>query len=215
MTTIHSPNPDYSGTYTWGDGTVTTFENGKAELDGDLPAGIRSYLQSAGYGIDKPAASPADPVIPPDPRDGLTDQVGSRLRDAAVDPHDTDFLAPSNAGKEGPEGNPHGPNVVNPEIHASVGQAIAPGPVLPGAEQEPKERELSDRTRIDQEPVPEVVADLAVANPDHEPEAGEPKGNASRDEWAKFAKTKGAPDEELAQDGTGLSRDDLRARYGS
>lgn len=41
---------------------------------------------------------------------------GTRLRDGAVDPRDTDYLGPSNAGKEGEDGNPHGPNVVSPEL---------------------------------------------------------------------------------------------------
>jgi hypothetical protein len=43
-----------------------------------------------------------------------------------------------------------------------------------------------------------------------------PKGNASRDEWAAYAASKGAPDEETqpVEDG-GLGRDDLRAKYGS
>lgn len=48
------------------------------------------------------------------------------------------------------------------------------------------------------------------------PADGEPKGNASRDEWAAYATTKGAPDEETkpVEDG-GLSRDDLKAKYGT
>jgi hypothetical protein len=45
---------------------------------------------------------------------------------------------------------------------------------------------------------------------------GKPAGNASRDDWAAYAATKGAPEEETrAQDEGGLSRDDLRAKYGS
>ena len=46
----------------------------------------------------------------------MTVQIGTPLRDAAVDPRPSDFLAPTNAGKPGPAGNPHGPNVVSPEI---------------------------------------------------------------------------------------------------
>ncbi len=43
-----------------------------------------------------------------------------------------------------------------------------------------------------------------------------PAGNASRDEWAEFAKASGATVEELADvnDG-GLPRDDLRSKYGN
>lgn len=40
-------------------------------------------------------------------------QVGTPLRDAAVDPRPGDFLPPTNAGEPGPEGNPHGPSVVS------------------------------------------------------------------------------------------------------
>ena len=53
-----------------------------------------------------------------DPRTLTDEQVGTRLRDGAVDPRDGDFLGPTNAGVEGELGNPHGPHVVNPEIHA-------------------------------------------------------------------------------------------------
>ncbi len=41
-----------------------------------------------------------------------TEQVGAKLRDAAVDPRPTDLLPPSNAG----QANPHGPAVVAYEV---------------------------------------------------------------------------------------------------
>lgn len=44
------------------------------------------------------------------------ERFGSRIRDGAVDPKPTDYLGPSNAGKAGEEGNPHGPNVINPGL---------------------------------------------------------------------------------------------------
>lgn len=50
------------------------------------------------------------------------------------------------------------------------------------------------------------------------PPAGptEPAGNASRDDWAAFAKAKGATDEDLVDDqGEPLGRDELRAKYGT
>ncbi|WP_087483978.1 hypothetical protein [Brachybacterium massiliense] len=56
-------------------------------------------------------------------------RVGTPLRDAAVDPAPGDFLPPVNAGLEGEEGNPHGPNVYAPGIHAEQGIR----PVRPGA----------------------------------------------------------------------------------
>lgn len=43
-------------------------------------------------------------------------QIGTRLRDAAVDPQPGDFMAPVNAGTPGPAGNPHGPNVRSYEV---------------------------------------------------------------------------------------------------
>lgn len=55
----------------------------------------------------------------------MTEQIGTPLRDAAVDPEEGDFLAPINAGDE----DPHGPLVISPEIHASQGVH----PVRPGA----------------------------------------------------------------------------------
>lgn len=56
-----------------------------------------------------------------DPRDVADERIGTRLRDAAVDPRPGDFLPPTNAGEPGELGNPHGPSVVSPEIHASEG----------------------------------------------------------------------------------------------
>lgn len=65
----------------------------------------------------------------PDPRD-FPLQVPALPRDGAVDPLPGDFLGPTNAGVEGELGNPHGPHVVSPEIHASEGvRPIRPGEV--------------------------------------------------------------------------------------
>lgn len=66
--------------------------------------------------------------LPADPREVGDVQDGTTLRDGAVTPRDTDFLGPTNAGVAGPEGNPHGPFVVNPELHAVEGNH----PVRPG-----------------------------------------------------------------------------------
>lgn len=57
--------------------------------------------------------------------------------------------------------------------------------------------------------VVKAKADEAPAEPKAD---GAPKGNASRAEWAEFAKSQGAPDEETA-DG-GLSQSELRDKYG-
>ncbi|MDN5588201.1 MAG: hypothetical protein L0G69_16740 [Brevibacterium sp.] len=69
--------------------------------------------------------------MPIDPRTLEDEQVGTKLRDGAVDPKVGDFLGPSNAGED----NPHGPTVVNPEIHAHQGvRPVRPGEVSDDAE---------------------------------------------------------------------------------
>lgn len=69
--------------------------------------------------------------MPIDPRTLEDEQIGTRLRDGAVDPKAGDFLGPSNAGED----NPHGPTVVNPEIHAHQGvRPVRPGEVSDDAE---------------------------------------------------------------------------------
>jgi hypothetical protein len=56
-----------------------------------------------------------------DPRNLATVQHGAPLRDAAVNPKPVDYLPPINAGEAGELGNPHGPTVVAPGIHAEQG----------------------------------------------------------------------------------------------
>lgn len=164
---ITAPNPDYNGTDNYGDGTSLVFENGTAEVD-ELSPGVRGYLASVGYGIDGEKADKSEPEpTPADPRDLSNVKVGTPLRDAAVDPQPEDFLPPINAGLEGEDGNPHGPNVVAPGIHALKGQAIVPGPVDDG--QEARETELAERTLIGDESVQDVVASLAEDNPQPAP----------------------------------------------
>lgn len=118
-TKISAPVEGYTGV-TYVGPHVLKFENGAAEVE-DLSDGARLYLSSNGYGIDGASAESVtdDGPEPVDPRkvDGEASQVGSKLRDAAVDPEPGDFLAPTNAGKA----NPHGPDVVSPELHASQG----------------------------------------------------------------------------------------------
>lgn len=122
---------------------VLNFKDSVAEVDSaQLTDGLRAYLKDNGYGID--GAEPKGREIrlgqpdPADPRKVSAVRVGSPIRDAAVDPKDKDFLEPINAGKKGKAGNPHGPNVVSPEIHASEGiRPVKGGPVHvddPGAQ---------------------------------------------------------------------------------
>lgn len=98
------------------------FVDGEAEYDedkhGKLNDGVKAYLEDQGYGLGSKAAQAPDVAPEPaDPRKVGDEQVGTKMRDAAVDPQPGDFLAPTNAGKA----NPHGSQVVNPEIHASEG----------------------------------------------------------------------------------------------
>lgn len=258
--------------------TQLTFRDGVADFDGELPDSVRSYMLMRGYDVggetvDQEAPDPMSPLAEPaDPRDTPPELVGTALRDAAVDPAPVDFLAPVNAGKDGPEGNPHGSNVVSPGIHAEGERVVRPGPVASDPdEQESAEKDFASALLIDNADVPEQstaglgldwketgpldlsdpgsvdagvaaaeaekdFADGALAEQDQAPvdagepareqsqtpleqvdkPEGEPKGNATREEWVAYAKGKGANDLEVAPvaDG-GLSRDDLRAQYGS
>lgn len=108
MAKIKAPSETFNGEV----GGVQ-FVDGEAETDNQA---VLSYCRAAGYTVSgKTRALPKEPESP-DPRN-LPDPEASTLRDAAVDPEPEDFLAPTNAG----EANPHGPDVVSPEIHASEG----------------------------------------------------------------------------------------------
>ena len=78
-----------------------------------------------------------------DPRLLETQRVGTPTRDGAVDPRPGDFLGPTNAGAEGEQGNPHGPHVISPGIHALQDvRPVRPGEVSADAdEQDAAERE--------------------------------------------------------------------------
>ncbi len=107
-TKITAPIKGYNGTV-----SGVEFVDGVAETDD--PAVI-SYCGGAGYGIGshKPVTEPEPEIA--DPRDVSDEQVGTSLRDAAVDPKPQDYLPPSNAG----EANPHGPKVISPELHSEA-----------------------------------------------------------------------------------------------
>lgn len=109
--------------------TVLNFKDSVAEIDSDeLTPGLRRFLDRNGYGIGGGEAKGRETETPqpPDPRKVNHEQIGSKIRDAAVNPKDKDFLEPSNAGKA----NPHGTEVVSPEIHASQGiRPVKGGPV--------------------------------------------------------------------------------------
>lgn len=164
---IHSPAKGYTNKDQYGD-VVLDFQDGVAEHEGDLPPGIRQYLVGAGYGIGSSKAQPPEePAEPADPRELEDGVVGTRLRDAAVDPKPEDFLAPLNAGEE----NPHGPKVVAPEIHASGPAGIVPGNVWveDPEKQEKREKEFAEARLVDRVDAAVAVADAVPDIEDNGP----------------------------------------------
>lgn len=163
---ITSPAEGYTGKDQYGE-TVLDFKDGVAEYDGDLPDGVRQYLAGAGYGLGSKKPTLPEPVEVADPRDIEDGIVGTRLRDAAVDPEPGDFLAPINAG----EANPHGPEVVSPEIHASGPAGIHPGNVFveDPEKQETREKEFAAARLIDQVPASDAVKAAVPDIDDHGP----------------------------------------------
>lgn len=195
MTKITSPIQGFSGRTSIG-ATTLTFTDGVAEHDGDLPDGVKAYLKRTGYGIGSKAASaPEGAPEPADPRKVADEQVGSRLRDAAVDPKSGDYLAPVNAG----QANPHGPQVVSPEIHSSQGvRPVKPGDVhVDDADAQDADEKAHTAAATDGTPVTDGA------------DESRPKGNASLEAWQEYARTQGATDEDL----DGATRDELRDRY--
>ena len=169
-TKITAPVKGFNGT-TYIGPLILDFKDGVAELEGEIEGGIRSYLEYNGYGIgSKRPAAPEKTPAPPDPRDHTVEQFGSELRDAAVDPQPEDFLPPINAGKPGELGNPHGPTVVAPGIHAVTPGIIVPGPVgrlekdvvvADTDEQQRRETTAAERVFVAEKLVPEVTAGFA------------------------------------------------------
>lgn len=150
MAKVEAPNKEYNGVGPGG----AVFEDGVATVDDDAAL---NYYRSAGYKVDGDVDNPVDEAPePPDPREiGDADVIGTRLRDAAVDPRPEDFLAPVNAG----EANPHGSLVVSPEIHASGPAGILPGAVFVEdiAKQEKRELEFAEARLVENVLAPEAV----------------------------------------------------------
>ena len=128
--------------------------------------------------------SPQDDTTIADPREVEAVLVGTPLRDAAVDPEEGDFLAPTNAG----EVNPHGPEAVNPEIHASQGlRPVRPGPVPEADKQDGNEKAHTV----------ELQAGKSTE---------QPAGNASRSDWFDYAVAQGHQPGSLED----FTRDEIR-----
>lgn len=196
MAKVEAPNKEYSGP---GPGDVV-FENGVAEVEDE---NALNYYRQAGYKVSGKVDNPVESPEPPDPREVTEEVVGTRLRDAAVDPEPTDFLAPTNAGKV----NPHGSSVVSPEIHASGPAGIRPGDVFVenAAKQEKRETEFAQARLIEGKPFADAVAeempdaddrgDLGISDPGSaekgraEAEEADDTAPAETDEAAPAKKT--------------------------
>lgn len=131
---------------------------------------------------------PALPVAAVDARDAGTRLVGTPLRDAAVDPKPSDYLPPTNAGKA----DPHGPDVVSPEIHGAGLAEVVPGPVDP----DPDDQE-ADETAATVE-----AADVVLE---------QPARNGTKAAWLAYAVSQGADEDQIHD----LTRDELAEQYGT
>jgi len=82
-----------------------------------------------------------------------------------------------------------------------------------------KAQEEAAQKRTDESEAAGPAADKAAGvtdDADEDDDAPRPGGNASRDDWAAYAESKGAAkDETRPVDQGGLSRDDLRLKYGT
>lgn len=193
---VHAPNRAFTGVRA---GVV--FKDGVGEADREKDSGALAYFTRQGYGIGRAAEEP-EPVERVDAREATHQQAGTPLRDAAVDPRKTDFLAPTNAGKA----DPHGPEVVAPEIHASGPKGIKPGDVHVGepAKQDADETALAQAVLVENRPHP--VANAAVADEPSE----RPTKSASQKAWAAWAVSQGAD----AAEAEAATRKELIERYG-
>lgn len=146
MTKIKSPIEGYNGSSTFGS-TTLVFTDGEADAK-DVPEGVLSYLRERGFGVDGKTVDQPDAPAVIDSREIVEEQVGSKARDAAVDPKPEDFLPPVNAGKA----DPHGPQVVAPQVHATPEQPVRPG-------------DVSDDNAVQEKAESEHAADNLVSEP--------------------------------------------------
>lgn len=202
---VFTPVADYTGEVA---GVV--FEQGRGEVERDSAA--YRYFRQQGYGIGRRTDLPAVPE-PVDPRtlgtngDGIA-HIGTRLRDAAVDPQPGDFLVPTNAGAA----NPHGPLVAAPGIHAAPPAPIVPGAVSKDpAEQDRRETEVAQRVLVEGQDVRAATANSASAvasGPQRPPQS------AVKADWVAYATNH--PDERRRlsrEDAEGLTKPHLIELY--
>lgn len=143
---VYAPNGAYSGKV-----AGVKFTKGEAEVDLTQNVAAASYFRRRGYGIGKPVEEADAESV--DARDYAGPRpLGSKLRDAAVNPRQSDYLPPTNAG----EADPHGPLVVAPEIHASGPKGIRGGDVhvRETRKQEAEETALAEDVLVENQPHP-------------------------------------------------------------
>lgn len=217
MAKVEAPNKDYDGPGPGG----AVFEKGIAEVDDEAAL---NYYRSAGYTVSGKVESPIESPEPPDPREVTEEAVGTPLRDAAVDPQPGDFLAPVNAG----EGNPHGSEVVSPEIHASGPSGIRPGAafVEDVAKQEEREKEFAQARLVENVAAAEAVkaevpdvddkGDLGISDPGSAEQGREaardnakPKQADNKAAWVDYAVEQGAERDEAEA----MTKAELVERY--
>lgn len=186
MTKVYAPNREYKG--------ISAGVQFKAGVGATDDAAALAYFANAGYGIGEYKGPPTEQVLV-DARDvSQPIPLGSRLRDAAVDPMPQDFLPPTNAG----QADPHGPEVVSPQIHGSETGPIVAGDVhVDDVDiQEAKETAADEATFVDGSEVNAVAA------------TDRPSASASKAEWVEFAVGQGLERDE-AED---MKKADLQAR---
>jgi hypothetical protein len=204
---ITSPVQGYTDTTQIGPVTLA-FQDGVAEHNDTLPAGVRAYLKEQGYGLGSTSAKAPEPQPEPlDPRkDAADQQVGTKIRDGAVDPQPGDFLGPTNAG----DANPHGTEVVNPEIHASQGvRPVKPGEVHVD---DPDAQNAAETSHAAAATDGTPVNDGGEGTSDTTTEP--PAGNASTEVWREYALSVVDNDPEIHKRIQSQSRDELRDTYG-
>ena len=177
-----------------------TFENGRPAKGSKEPddveafaASIAAYAKRHGMGIVDDTLVVFDPEerLHVDSRDVGVHLVGTKLRDASVDPKPTDHLVPTNAG----HADPHGPDVVSPELHGvESAKTITPGDVGTPTEQQ-----------VDETGATVDATDVELEQP---PTSGAGSG---KDAWVTYAISKGADPDEVGL----LTRDALIEAYGS
>lgn len=201
MTKVHAPNRAYNGI-----SAGVRFTNGEADTED--PRALQ-YFRRAGYGVGEPPSRSVDAADAIYPQSTEPVTIGTPLRDAAVEPRDSDFLAPTNAG----QADPHGPLVVAPGLHAVPPAPIRPGPVAidDPARQDAEETELAQQVLVDH--VPATVATGAETNAGAGPDATAakvPGARATKAEWIDFAVDRGMSRDDAEE----LTKAQLAERFG-